>query len=114
MIIEILQQVIPQAPDVSGKVCTDALNTINLLYWITGVVLAVATLIAGALWLRLGKKETEFQKDLVEKDRRIGEVTKAHLQDLRNRDNEKTVNEMQVAELVAKLHEIIITSKNNG
>lgn len=110
----LLQQIIPQAPDLSGEICTDAINTINLLYWITGVTLAVATLVVGALWMRLGKKETDFKNDLLEKDKLVAEATTAHLQDLRTRDNEKSINEMQVADLVKKLHEIIITSKSKN
>lgn len=118
LLFEIIQT-IPELPDVTsgGK------NVIALLTWIVGSVSAVSVTIVAVLWVKLGKRETEYNvallkkesdhiADLKAKDLRIAEVTRAHLEDLRKRENKETVYEAKVQKLVSELHAIMITVKN--
>lgn len=130
LLFEIILQTIPELPDVTsgGK------NVIALLTWIVGSVSAVSVTIVAVLWVKLGKRETEYNTallrkdteynaallkkegdhiaDLKTKDLRIAEVTREHLEDLRKRENKETVYEAKVQQLVSELHAIMITVKN--
>ena len=97
-ILFFLQQ-LPEVPTGDDK---------KLLGWIIGILLATVVGLVARYEKKLSEDKRDYREDLRDKDARIRTVITEHMNDLRKQETQQSEHERQVAELVNKLHQIMV------